>query len=381
MIKMKNKNKIKLRLSRYKTIYLLFIILWFILFGVGLGIDWYHIGELKATIADSPWYGKILETIISYPRLPFRSTLKLNDILSINYFTIGAGVLGIIVSIMAVKEEDFSGSEPDVITEHRVYDLNSDDVTTYTTSAHASRNLWIKIGLVLLCALFMFISLQVVPMVVILTIEIYKWEFRKPQFIKTLLFALVIALSASTGGSMIKLLTIQNYTYNEYSGIRGSIQSLNLDEDFSYIDDDYLSIDSYNHNAKKIVMKSSVNNKKIYTIGRDAFARATRLEEVVLPSNLLTLGSEFYSSSNLKKITLPDTLLILHALAIPESVEHVVLPSSIFKIESNSLNTKTIFYARASSRPNSWPASSVEGVSIYWENEWHFDTNKNPVLN
>ena len=370
----------KIKLSFLQITYLLLFILWFILFSIGLGIDWYHIDELKNIGADSPWYVKILETLVNYPKLTFSKAIKLNNNkILINYFTIAAGVLGIVILIMVISKKHFMIEGPDTITEKTTYDYDTGAVTTTISSAHDDLNVWIKIGLILLSALLMFMGLQFIVIFILLLCEIYEWDFNKPQFLKILLLTVAISVSASGTGSVIKLLTTAEYTYHELSGIRSNFESYS--GDFSYIDDHYVSINSYNHNARKLVMKTKAHNKFIYTINNKAFTRATKLEEVVLPSNLLILNDAFFNLPNLKKMTLPNTLLMLGYLAIPESIEYVVLPESIFKIETNSLNNKTIFYAAATTKPASWPSNSINGVTIYWQNEWHYDANGRPALN
>lgn len=105
----------------------------------------------------------------------------------------------------------------------------------------------------------------------------------------------------------------------------------------------------YNGSASSVTIPSTINGYKVTEIG-SAFSENTNLKSVTIPNTVIRLSSTFYECSSLSSVTIPSSVKELNSstfgycsslynISIPDSVTYIsgsaFLESGIYKTESN----------------------------------------------
>ena len=81
------------------------------------------------------------------------------------------------------------------------------------------------------------------------------------------------------------------------------------DFEYSYIEDDRLSITGYNGSATNPEIPSAINGVSVTEIGESAFENCTSLTSVTIPDSVTSIGfCAFYNCKSLTSVTIPDSV-------------------------------------------------------------------------
>ena len=110
------------------------------------------------------------------------------------------------------------------------------------------------------------------------------------------------ALPMADSGIDLTSITASAETYGDY--------------EYSVLDNGTVEITKYNGNESNVTIPSSINGKKVTSIGEYAFFECTSLTSITIPDGVTSIGNyAFYESENLTSIKMPDSVLSIGGMA------------------------------------------------------------------
>ena len=107
------------------------------------------------------------------------------------------------------------------------------------------------------------------------------------------------------------------------------------DFEYSYIEDDRLSITGYNGSATNPEIPSAINGVSVTEIGESAFENCTSLTSVTMPDSVTSIGfCAFYNCKSLTSVTIPDSVTSISESAFEDckSLTSATIPDSVTSI-------------------------------------------------
>ena len=130
--------------------------------------------------------------------------------------------------------------------------------------------------------------------------------------------------------SLVMLLTIT-------SGLNlTAYAETNGDFEYSYIEDDFLSITGYNGSATNLVIPSAINGDSVKVIDREAFEGCQSIKTVTIPDSIISIGMyAFCYCTSLTSVTIPDSVTSIGGSAFRgcTSLENINIPDSVESID------------------------------------------------
>ena len=111
------------------------------------------------------------------------------------------------------------------------------------------------------------------------------------------------------------------------------------DFEYSYIEDDRLSITGYNGSATNPEIPSAINGVSVTEIGESAFENCTSLTSVTMPDSVTSIGfCAFYNCKSLTSVTIPDSVTSVGNSAFYDctSLASVTIPNSVTSIDEHA---------------------------------------------
>ena len=124
-----------------------------------------------------------------------------------------------------------------------------------------------------------------------------------------------------------------------------------LDMEYSILDDGTIEITKYNGKGGNVVIPSSIEGKKVTSIGKNAFRGCKKLTTIIIPDSVKNINENaFVGCNKLTSITIPDSAtsigraafydcLNLISITIPNSIT-----SSIYFIKFYSKKRQIVFF-------------------------------------
>ncbi len=176
---------------------------------------------------------------------------------------------------------------------------------------------------------------------------------------------------------------INENNYKEENGLRYVIQDGNT------------ILTRYVGNETTIEIPNTVQiNGTIYnvtSIGDYAFYGCYSLERIVIPNSVKSIGEcAFQYCYSLERIEIPASVTSIgdRAFSGCSSLESIVIPNSVTSIGAYAFSgcSSLIIYCEANSQPSGWTSGwtsywNSSNRPVYWEGQWHYDENGNPVRN
>lgn len=127
-------------------------------------------------------------------------------------------------------------------------------------------------------------------------------------------------------------------------------------------------------------------SKSVESIGKSAFCGCFMLNSLIFEdgSRLRIIGKSAFQQSGLVNLVLPSELEVIgiDAFRAINSFESVVIPTKTTAIYSYAFgnNTNLIIYTYFSSKPTSWENTYNYSIkATYWQGQWYFDGDGNPI--
>ena len=102
---------------------------------------------------------------------------------------------------------------------------------------------------------------------------------------------------------------------------------------------DGVTITKYNGEAKKVIIPSELDGKKVTSIGNDAFSDNTTITSIEIPEGVTSIGDwAFYGCSSLVGITIPDSVTTIQkgSFAFCTALTSIKIPKNVSRIETGT---------------------------------------------
>lgn len=141
----------------------------------------------------------------------------------------------------------------------------------------------------------------------------------------------VVALTIAFGGMA---LPAESGVFFDGASVSASAETYG-DYEYKILDNGTVEITKYTGTDEKVVVPSTINGKKVTSIGKSAFFYCTSLTSIAIPNSVTSIGeSAFYECKSLTSITLPNTIISigngtfsycknLKSITIPDSVKSI----------------------------------------------------------
>lgn len=165
-------------------------------------------------------------------------------------------------------------------------------------------------------------------------------------------------------------------TLNEIrSGIGGGFQWWYSLEEIS-LPDGMSKIESIFFNCSNLKTVSLPNS--VTVIGSEAFKYCYKLKAINIPSSVKKIEKEaFASCSSLRNIVIPNSVVFIGSWAFTrcENLETLIIPDSVKDIEYYAFSecSKLTIFTSHKGFPKGWSASNPDKRMIYWRGEWGID--------
>ncbi len=88
------------------------------------------------------------------------------------------------------------------------------------------------------------------------------------------------------------------------------------DFEYDFLDDVTIEITKYVGNDEKVVIPSTIDGKRVTSIGGLAFQNCSTIKSVIIPDGVTTIGwASFDECSSLESITIPDSVTSIDEVA------------------------------------------------------------------
>ena len=108
-----------------------------------------------------------------------------------------------------------------------------------------------------------------------------------------------------------------------------------LDMKCSILDDGTIEITKYNGKCGNVVVPSSIDGKKVTSIGKNAFRRCKKLTSIIIPDSVKNINENaFVGCNKLTSITIPDSATSIGRAAFYDclSLISITIPNSVTSI-------------------------------------------------
>ena len=141
----------------------------------------------------------------------------------------------------------------------------------------------------------------------------------------------VVALTIAFGGMA---LPAESGVFFDGAAVSASAETYG-DYEYKVLDNSTVEITKYSGTDEKVVVPSTINGKKVTSIGKSAFFYCTSLTSIAIPNSVTSIGENaFYECASLTSITLPNTIISigngtfsycknLKSITIPDSVKSI----------------------------------------------------------
>lgn len=141
----------------------------------------------------------------------------------------------------------------------------------------------------------------------------------------------VVALTIAFGGLA---LPAESGVFFDGATISASAETYG-DYEYKILDDGTVEITKYSGTDEKVVVPSTINGKKVTSIGKSAFFYCKSITSIVIPNSVTSIGENaFNECASLTSITLPNTIISigngtfsycknLKSITIPDSVKSI----------------------------------------------------------
>ena len=142
------------------------------------------------------------------------------------------------------------------------------------------------------------------------------------------------------------------------------------DYEYSVLDDGTVEISKYIGSDEEVTIPSTIDGKKVTSIGDFAFCYCESLESVTIPNSVTSIGAcAFHSCESLTSVTIPDSVTSIGYGAFSDctSLTSVTIPDSVTSIgewafsDCTSLESVTI--------PDSVTSIGDDALGFYWDEE------------
>lgn len=141
----------------------------------------------------------------------------------------------------------------------------------------------------------------------------------------------VVALTIAFGGMA---LPAESGVFFDGAAVSASAETYG-DYEYKVLDNGTVEITKYSGTDEKVVVPSTINGKKVTSIGKSAFFYCTSLTSIAIPNSVTSIGeSAFYECKSLTSITLPNTITSIGKSIFSdcENLKSITIPESVTSI-------------------------------------------------
>lgn len=123
---------------------------------------------------------------------------------------------------------------------------------------------------------------------------------------------------------------------NLYEQAKDNKAANELQFDYSIDDDELISIEKYLGDGGEVIVPQTIEGRRVYRIGIEAFAGDPNIGNVVLPDTIRFIGESAFYQSSLETITIPSSVIRLGEWAFAETcISSIVIPNHIRRIPAH----------------------------------------------